>query len=175
MSEYKKLQKVPQPGDTVWVSRDGSYFRRGRFVRVSENGLRWKIILASDNKERAVEPILVFEKLNPEQAREFLRKEITKSIDDIDIEQLKDCCICLFKHGNLDDALLIWGAKESCFDAHCSIDVQFLCGQGLEKTKQYLTGLESPEAKEALEYLIECEATGDFEKFSPVTWASYYE
>lgn len=111
--------------------------------------------------------------MNNPEAREFIRKEITKDIDDIYIDDLKDCCILLFKRGNLDDALLIWGAKESCFDAHCSIDVQFLCGQGLEETKQHLRGLESPEAKEALEYIIECEATGDFEEFSPDKWASY--
>jgi len=119
--------------------------------------------------------------MNPEEARKFLRKEITKPCDDIDIEEMKDCCIHLFKSGDIDDVLLIWSAKESCFDAHCSIDVQLLCGRGLEETKQYLTDSGSPEAsplrlhvlrKEALEYLIECEATGDFEEFSPDTWAS---
>jgi len=112
--------------------------------------------------------------INPEQAREFIRKETTKDIDDIDVDDLKDCCVLLFKSGNLDDALLIWDAKESGFDAHCSIDVQLLCGQGLEETKQHLTNLKSPEAEEALEYIIECEETGDFEGFSPDKWAAFY-
>ncbi len=39
----------------------------------------------------------------------------------------------------------------------------------------YLTTSGDSEAKEALEYLIECEAAGDFEEFSPDAWASFYE
>ena len=113
--------------------------------------------------------------MNPEQARQFIRQEIPKSVDDIDIMELEACCVHLFRKGNLDDALLIWDAKESCFDAHCTIAIQLLCGQGLEKTKQHLAEAESPEAKEALTYLVECEETGDFEKFSPDKWSAFYE
>ncbi|MCX4386485.1 hypothetical protein OG777_06020 [Micromonospora peucetia] len=76
------------------------------------------------------------------------------------------CCIQLFNAGLLDDVLRVWDAKESSFDAHCSIDVQLLCGAGLVETKTYLAAHPSPEAADALEWLLGCEETGDFEGFS---------
>src|SRR5258708_7595175 len=48
-------------------------------------------------------------------------------------------CIQLFAHGDIEDTLLIWRAKQSNFDAACGIDVQLLCGAGLEATKSVVT------------------------------------
>jgi hypothetical protein len=65
-------------------------------------------------------------------------------------------------------------AKESSWDAHCSIDVQLLCGAGLEETAAYLTADGSPAAAAALEYLRQCEASGDFAGFSAENQSRWY-
>jgi hypothetical protein len=44
--------------------------------------------------------------------------------------------------------------------------VQLLRGAGLEATKQHLATDGSTDAAQALTYLRECEATGDFDGFS---------
>jgi hypothetical protein len=55
-------------------------------------------------------------------------------------ELMKLCCVQLFHTGVLSDALATWKAKCASFDAGCSIDVQLLCGGGLEPTKAYDPG-----------------------------------
>ncbi|MFF0654819.1 MULTISPECIES: hypothetical protein [Micromonospora] len=59
-----------------------------------------------------------------------------------------------------------------------SIDVQLLCGAGLDATKAYLEANGSDDATEALRYLLDCEAAGDFDDFSvaeQTRWrAAYY-
>ena len=85
---------------------------------------------------------------------------------DQDTELMKLCCVQLFNAGQAADVLRIWRAKESGWDAHCSIDVQLLCGPGLDATKAYLAADGSEDAARALGYLLECEAAGDFEAFS---------
>jgi hypothetical protein len=93
---------------------------------------------------------------------------------DGDTELMKLCCVQLFNGGFLTDALLIWHAKESSWDAHCSIDVQLLCGAGLEETAAYLTADGTPAAAVALEYLRQCEASGDFVGFSIEDQSRWY-
>ncbi|WP_406635301.1 hypothetical protein [Amycolatopsis sp. WGS_07] len=93
---------------------------------------------------------------------------------DADTDLMKLCCIQLFHHGSLDDVLLIWEAKESGWDAHCSIDVQLLCGAGLDATKTFLGAHPSAMAREALEYLTECEEARDFELFSVESQSAEY-
>jgi hypothetical protein len=88
------------------------------------------------------------------------------------------CCVQLFNVGDVGDVLLIWQAKESSWDAHCSIDVQLLCGSGLEETKAHLVASDSNLAAEAVAYLLQCEAAGDFADFSvheqSLQYAAYY-
>jgi hypothetical protein len=97
---------------------------------------------------------------------------------DGDTQLMKLCCVQLFNSGQLDDVLSIWQAKHSSFDAMCSIDVQLLCGAGLQRTKAYLSEQASADAKAALLYVTECEETGDFASFSveqyALGWSSYY-
>jgi hypothetical protein len=52
-----------------------------------------------------------------------------------DTELMKLCCVQLLNAAEVGDALAIWRAKTASFDAHCSIDVQLLCGAGLAETK----------------------------------------
>ncbi|WP_262282147.1 hypothetical protein [Micromonospora sp. MA102] len=110
--------------------------------------------------------------------RETLRAEADLEQQDQDTELMKLCCLQLFNAGQLSDVLVIWQAKESSWDAHCSIDVQLLCGAGLDATKAHLAADGSEEAAEALRYLLECEAAGDFDAFSvaeEARWrAGYY-
>ena len=75
---------------------------------------------------------------------------------------MKALCVVLFAAGNLEDSLLVWRAKKASFDAGCSIDVQLLCGAGFDATLRYLRGINSDEARAALGYIPECDATGDF-------------
>lgn len=91
-----------------------------------------------------------------------------------DTELMKLCCVQLFNAGSLDDVLLIWQAKSASMDANCSIDVQLLCGSGLDRTKAYLSRQGRPEADAALQRLIRCEAAGDFEDFTPETQSAQY-
>ncbi|MFF3317004.1 hypothetical protein ACFYV5_16030 [Streptomyces sp. NPDC003035] len=91
---------------------------------------------------------------------------------------MKLCCVQLFLAGALDDVLLIWRAKTASFDADCSIDIQLLCGAGLQRTKTYLASYGSEEAESALRRLRFCEEAEDFVDFSPeqrsALYAAYY-
>lgn len=77
------------------------------------------------------------------------------------------CCVQLFSRGLDEDVLRIWDAKSSGFDLFNSLDVQLLCGQGLPLTKEFLVKQSGKAAQDALAYLEDCEAAGDFEDFSP--------
>ncbi len=80
---------------------------------------------------------------------------------------LRTLSVQLFSLGVIDDSLLIWEAKQSSFDASFAVDIQFICGAGLEATKAYLAGLSDPSAIAALKYLTMCEQSGDFASWSP--------
>lgn len=80
---------------------------------------------------------------------------------------LKLLCVQLFTAGILSDALLIYKAKMSSFDAACYIDVQFICGAGLEATEGFLRSSGDPEAKALLTELQDCKHVGDFDGFTP--------
>ncbi len=86
-------------------------------------------------------------------------------------------CIQLFAHGKVDDIFLIWRAKRSNFDAGCGIEVELLCGAGMDATKGYLSKQESQEAVEILKYLNEHQANS--EVWSPQAhlkfWQNYYK
>ncbi|WP_020120308.1 hypothetical protein [Streptomyces canus] len=97
---------------------------------------------------------------------------------DGDTELMKLCCVQLFNAGNPEDVLLIWRAKAASMDAGCSIDIQLLCGGGLDETKAHLSKQHLSEAAAALEQLNRCETDGDFKYFSvdaqSAQYAAYY-
>ncbi|MFC9958682.1 hypothetical protein [Streptomyces sp. JHA19] len=88
---------------------------------------------------------------------------------------MKLCCVHLFNGGDLDDVLRIWDAKQSSFDAACSIDAELLLGHGLEATKAHLSTHPAPAAAAALERLLELERCGQFEDFSVGEHSAYYD
>ncbi len=120
--------------------------------------------------------------LNPSNAelpeiRQLLRGETRKERESQgygDTELMKLLCVQLFNGGQLDDVLLIWNAKSASMDAAMSIDVQLLCGPGLQETKTYLENQPNDEAADALERIAVCEAAGDFEENFPAERAKEY-
>jgi hypothetical protein len=112
-----------------------------------------------------------------DQIRELLQARAARESQrqgDGDTELMKLCCVQLFNAGSLNDVLVIWQARESSWDAHCSIDVQLMCGAGLEETREYLAAEGSRGASEALECLLQCEAAGDFTDFSAENQSRWY-
>jgi hypothetical protein len=97
---------------------------------------------------------------------------------DAHVELMRVCSVMLFNAGHVTDSLLIWRAKEANWDAHCSIDIQLLCGAGLPETISYLEAEASrdPEAAKALEYLSDCARPGvDFDGFTPEARSVMYD
>ncbi|WP_315756451.1 MULTISPECIES: hypothetical protein [unclassified Bradyrhizobium] len=89
-------------------------------------------------------------------------------------EPLLLLCIQLFSAGNASDALLIYDAKMSSFDAGCYIDIQFVCGAGLEATEEFLRSSSAAEAKELLARLQDDKRTGAFDGFMPRQHLAFY-
>ncbi|MFD2473644.1 hypothetical protein [Amycolatopsis silviterrae] len=108
-----------------------------------------------------------------DEVRSLLKTAMQDGLD-ADTDLMKVCCIQLFHHGSLDDVLLIWEAKTSGWDSQFSIDVQLLCGAGLDATKTFLGAHPGPLAQKALTYLTECEEAGDFEQFSVESRSAEY-
>ena len=118
---------------------------------------------------------LVPEKSDIPAIREVLASQIVAAENEEDDSGLmKLCCIQLFSDGDVSDAMLIWAAKRSSFDNGINIDVQLLCGAGVERTKEHLATIASQDATDALQYITECETSGDFERFSTEQVLDYY-
>ena len=96
-----------------------------------------------------------------------------------DTELMRVCCVQLFNLGAVDDILRIWAAKSASMDANGAIDMQLLCGAGLERTKAHLRGREDAAARAALARICDVEDAGDFAEFTPALWSGvccdYYE
>lgn len=84
------------------------------------------------------------------------------------------CAVQLFSYGLPEDIFRIWSAKQAGMDLGCVVDVQFLCGPGLEATKEFLAASSEPEAGEILAYIARSEAAGVFEGFSKETHLDEY-
>ncbi|MFI7602537.1 hypothetical protein [Actinoplanes sp. NPDC049681] len=74
-------------------------------------------------------------------------------------------CVQLYNAGSLGDVRTVWRAKIRTMDTNGTIDVHLLCGAGLAETKAYLADQGDEEARQILDYLLECEAAGDFSAF----------
>jgi hypothetical protein len=92
-----------------------------------------------------------------------------------DTQAMRLCCFLLFRAGLLEDVPRIWRAKTSSMDADASIDLQLLCGAGLEVTKRYLRELGSDEAEAAARRLLTNEVSGELDGFSVDAYAASQE
>ncbi len=90
-----------------------------------------------------------------------LRKDPTKEIL---MDDLMLCGYILGLHKQVEDCLLIWKAKNVDFDTYCGFDIQLMVFGGVEATIGYLENSQLPDAKEALDYVRNCDATGDFDE-----------
>jgi hypothetical protein len=143
-------------------SRGDLLVRKNAFVTEEESLRRFGLRPTADNLE---------------QVRAVLADQVMaerRSQGDGDTELMKLCCVQLFNAGLLSDVLLIWRAKESSWDMHCSVDVQLLCGAGLEETKTYLAAEGTDDSAAALRYLLDCEAAGDLQDFSVARHSEFY-
>ncbi len=120
--------------------------------------------------------------LMPEQEdintiRDLLRDQIAKETREQgsgDTEVMRLLCVQLFNFGNVEDISLIWDAKMTSMDAGIAIEVQLLCGIGIEQTKEYLLNCTYQWANKVFQYLIECEQSGDFLNFSKENQMDFY-
>ena len=87
---------------------------------------------------------------------------------------MKLLCVYLFLGRSLDDVLHIWNAKSASMDADSAVDVQLMCGPGLEHTKSYLRGRGTPVASAALNWIEECQEAGDFDDFVFEDYKAFY-
>jgi len=78
-------------------------------------------------------------------------------------------CYLLGLHQNIEDSIRIWNAKTTDFDTFCYVDIQLVPFAGLDTTIDYLKSLKSKEAEDALKYIMDCKASGDFDDLD-----SYY-
>lgn len=91
-----------------------------------------------------------------------------------DHDLIKCLVVQLLSIGNVEDSLIIWRAKSTNFDLMCGLDVQFICGAGIEQTRNYLAQTDTDESHDALKYLDECIDSGDFKNWTPAKWIAYY-
>lgn len=113
------------------------------------------------------------DKRDRESIRLLLRQEM-ENREAEDNEVLKLLCIMLFAVGNVEDTELIWQAKRKNQDTGSYMDVQLLCGAGVEETTAYLEKKGGEQAHEQLLYLRQCEPY-DFVDFSKDQWLSKYK
>jgi len=105
-----------------------------------------------------------------------MEKEKQGTLEDADI--IRCILVQLFSIGDVEDSINIWEAKVASFDLMCGMDIQFICGAGIQATKKYLAEHDSNISKNALEHLNKCLEAGDFENWTPEvtinTYKSYF-
>lgn len=112
-----------------------------------------------------------------DEIREILANEIEKESRQQglgDTELIKLSCIQLFSAAQLRDVFLIWQAKTASMDSDGSVDIQLLCGAGLEETKRFLQKLDDDWAHAAMARIEQCEKFGDFDGFDITDQMSFY-
>jgi hypothetical protein len=77
-------------------------------------------------------------------------------------ESIRLCGFLLSVLAHVDDVRLLWEAKTTNFDTMCGFDVQFLVGAGVAPTLSYLQAIQKEWAQDAMTYIEESQAAGDF-------------
>lgn len=117
-------------------------------------------------------------------ARNHAERQISPRGNEVELTETEEygddlhllCCVQLFSRAYLEDVLLIWAQKQSSFDSFCYIDVEHMCGAGLEETKQFLRNHPAPEATAALHHVESCEVCGEkYTDWSPSSWLQQWK
>ncbi|WP_062062907.1 hypothetical protein [Aquimarina longa] len=78
-------------------------------------------------------------------------------------EDLMFACYLLGMNNDIADSIKIWNAKRTDFDSLCAVDIQLVMFSGLNETKKFLKSQKTDDSIDALNYIIECEESGDFD------------
>ncbi len=84
--------------------------------------------------------------------------------NEISINDLMLAGYLLGMHGHVEDCLKVWEAKSVDFDTLAGVDIQLIPFAGVDRTISFLKTQTEEEAKQALEYIQDCLAAGDFEE-----------
>ncbi|MBK9458987.1 MAG: hypothetical protein IPN94_06030 [Sphingobacteriales bacterium] len=131
-----------------------------------------------ENRNLRLEMVKYFDKQqNREFALDFLRI-LTELREDENVgvsgDSLMLACYILGKHKQIEDCIRVWDTKRIDFDTYCYIDIQLVPFQGVKETIEYLKKQTSENAKNALEYVVECYKAGDFdnleEYYKEIPW-----
>lgn len=79
---------------------------------------------------------------------------------------MRICAAQLWHAGAVEDALLIHRARRTSMDATGAIDGQLMLGAGVARTKEYLTALDTDEAREILGDIAWLEEFYDAERYA---------
>lgn len=81
-------------------------------------------------------------------------------------EVMRLLCAQLFTFGDAKDAALIWRAKKSSMDANASIEIELLCGAGVEETRSSLSRARDHYSTGALKAVCDSVSSGQLADFS---------
>ncbi|MCU4743425.1 hypothetical protein [Natronoglomus mannanivorans] len=105
---------------------------------------------------------------------ELERTELGGSADTVDWPSIRFYCVALFAHGDPVDAPLVWRARDAAPAVAGGIDVELLCGGGLERTLAALRADGSVATDGALESLSRAVAESVFDDWTPVDYLTYW-
>jgi len=89
-----------------------------------------------------------------------LRKDLANGVG---MEDLMFGAYLLGLHGQVEDCLLVWDAKQVDVDAYSGVDVQLVVFAGIEATFDFLESQHTDKSREILAYLQDCRQAGDFD------------
>ncbi|WP_245588639.1 DUF4291 domain-containing protein [Deinococcus pimensis] len=164
------LARLVTPVETLLVPRDPAVAARLRLDAYDEDDVEDPEVVELAALRRYG---LVPEVRDLPAIHEALDAEAARGMDG-HVLKMRVHCLQLFTHGRVEDALRIWRAKASSFDAGCSVDYQFVCGAGVTATKANLRALGTPEALDLLAFVEASESNGGFEDWTPEAHLAFY-
>ncbi len=117
----------------------------------------------------------IYQSIHPEPPAEllplirelFLREVQYRADEENDgqhFENLYWAALFLYQLGDFNDVIPMWNAKHTNMDTGVGFDIQFLVGQGVEETLQWLRQQRDPLSDRIANYITECRNAGDFEE-----------
>lgn len=89
--------------------------------------------------------------------------QLRKEEHGVSSDDLVFAALLLGRHGQVQDCLCIWEAKECDFDTRCGLDIQTMMFAGVEHTIAFLRGRKDEQGQRALRYVMECLEAGNLD------------